>query len=93
MQPHDEISPTHINHAVDEVWNGGQLEQSYNYLDYHFEFENAHMRARVYLDVPQTALLYGPFESRQSITLVTAPKFRELVEAYLGKRFQKIAQC
>ena len=91
MQQTDEISPTHIEHAVDEVWNDGKLEQFYNYLDYHFANADAYMRARVYLDEPRTALLYGPFAARQSIASVSAPKLRELVEAYLGRRFQRIA--
>lgn len=62
MEQDDAITPVQIEHSIDEVWNGNKLEQHYNYLDYHFEEGGACMRARVYLDDPRTALLFGPFD-------------------------------
>ena len=93
MQREDMITPVQIEHSIDEVWNGDELEQFYNYLDYHFEKDGAYLRARVYLDDPLTALLFGPFDSRQSINAVAAPSVREVVEAYLGRRFRKVAHA
>lgn len=87
MEQQDKVTPTDIEHSIDEVWDGDQLEQHYNFLDYHFEELGAYLRARVYLDEPRTALLFGPFESRQSIETVAAPIFLKAVEAYLGRRF------
>ena len=92
MQRDDVITPVQIEHSIDEVWDGDELQQYYNYLDYHFEEGGAYLRARVYLDDPRTALLFGPFESRQSIRAITAPNVREAVEAYLGRRFLKVVQ-
>ncbi|ODU69360.1 MAG: hypothetical protein ABT11_12740 [Novosphingobium sp. SCN 66-18] len=92
MQPDDAITPVQIEHSIDEVWIGEELDQYYNYLDYHFEEGGIYLRARVYLDDPRTATLFGPFESRQSSKVVTAPSIREAVEAYLGRRFHKVVQ-
>ena len=92
MVQDDVIKPVQIEHLVDEVWNDEDLEQYYNYLDYHFEEGNAYLRARVYLDDPGTALLFGPFDSRRSVKAVTAPNAREAVVAYLGRRFRKVVQ-
>lgn len=92
MQGFDIITPVQIEHSIDEVWDGDELEQYYNYLDYHFEDGGAYLRARVYLDDPQTALLFGPFDSRQSVKAVTAPSVREAVQGYLARRFHKVVQ-
>mmetsp|Transcript_8180 Transcript_8180/g.12560 ORF Transcript_8180/g.12560 Transcript_8180/m.12560 type:complete len:204 (+) Transcript_8180:162-773(+) len=37
----DRISPTHMEHSVDETYDDrGNCEQHYNYLDYHFTIED-----------------------------------------------------
>ena len=44
----DSISPTAIQHCVDEFL--GESGECYNYLDYHFVAESAYCRARAYSD-------------------------------------------
>ena len=50
----DLIVPTQIEHSIDEIWVEGQLEQYYNFLDYHFEQAGAYIRAGTYLDDVRT---------------------------------------
>lgn len=90
MQGTDPIVPTSIEHSIDEVWNGEELDQYYNFIDYHFEESRAYLRARFYLDEPQKVFLSGPFESRQSKVVVAADSTREAVVTYLERRFSKI---
>ena len=90
MNQDDVITPVQIEHSIDEIWDGDELQQYYNFLDYHFERNGAYLRARVYLEDTRTATLFGPFESRQSIKAVAAPDVLEAVEAYLGRRFSKV---
>jgi len=86
----DLIVPTQIEHSIDEIWADGRLEQSYNFLDYHFEQAGAYLRARAYLHRIQRVTLYGPFERRGSLMGVVAPEFKAAAVAYLSRRFQEV---
>lgn len=86
----DPITPTEIEHLVDEIWDGSSLEQRYNYLDYHFELGGAYCRARVYIDDTGTVTLFGPFERRGSLSKVDRPDLETAATAYLAKRFPEV---
>ena len=86
----DLVVPTQIEHSIDEIWIGDQLEQYYNFIDYHFEQADAYLRARTYLDDARVVTLFGPFERRGSITGIAAPEFEAAAVAYLSRRFQKV---
>jgi len=86
----DPIVPTEIEHSIDEIWVEGQLEQYYNFLDYHFEQAGAYLRARAYLDNARIVTLFGPFDRRGSITAIAAPDFETATIAYLSRRFHKV---
>ena len=89
-EPTDPIAPAVIEHGIDEIWVEGQLEQFYNFLDYHFEQPGAYLRARAYLDDVRVVTLFGPFEQRGSITATRAPEFEAAAVAYLSRRFHKV---
>lgn len=86
----DPITPTEIEHRVDEIWDGSSLEQRYNYLDYHFEIDGAYCRARTYLDDIGTVTLFGPFDHRGSVSKIDRPDLERAVAAYLAKRFPEV---
>ena len=88
----DPIQPVQIEHSIDEIWRGEQLEQYYNFLDYHFERDGAYCRARSYADEFQEVVLYGPFEARKSIRPVSSSGFERDVLTYLGRRFAKVSR-
>lgn len=89
MDAVDLVCPTEIEHLVDEVWVGDQLTQRYNFLDYHFE-AGAYFRARVYLDEPHTATLFGPFEGRGTLRESIADQADRAVVAYLERRYATV---
>jgi hypothetical protein len=91
-QDPDPIEPTRIEHAVDDVWEGEQLLQRYNFLDYHFEHEGAYCRARSYADDFRDATLFGPFDGPGSIRKIIALDFERDVLKYLQRRFRKISR-
>jgi hypothetical protein len=87
--------PTEIEHQIEEIWGGekeDELEQCYNYIDYHFELDGVYLRARAYLDEIEVAVLFGPFEGRGSSKKVDRPKPRDAVLAYLRRRFRTVQQ-
>ena len=86
---HDSIEPTAIEHRRDDVYHGDVLEQTYNYLLYHFESDGAYFFARAYLDDIRTVSLHGPFESRTQVRPTGAP-LAEPVLDYLRRRFRSI---
>ncbi len=88
--PEDGILPVQIEHKIDEIWFGAELQERYNFLDYHFEAEGAYCRARAYADEMAEVTLYGPLEHRQSITEVASPAFEQKVVVYLKRRFLKV---
>jgi len=90
MEKVDPITPSQIEHSVDEVWDGERLEERYNYLDYHFEEPGAYVRARVYFDDAQTATLFGPFEKRGSIARVTSHSMLDAALVYLQRRYPNV---
>ena len=86
----DPIRPVEIEHAIDEVYDGDKLEQRYNFLDYHFERDEAYCRARSYADDFQTVTLFGPFENKGSIQKVSRPDLERDVLRYLQRRFRNV---
>lgn len=86
----DPIRPVHIHHEVDEIWDGGNLEQWYNFIDYEFEQDGVFARARVYTDAIDTVALFGPFRGRNTTQEIAAPAFIEAVRGYLKRRFNRI---
>jgi hypothetical protein len=90
----DPITPTLIEHKVDEIIVDGQLEQSYNYIDYWFEAEDGRIRVRTYLDSIHEANLYpvlrlGPGGQAQ---MSENPLIRDAVLGYLTRRYVVIKE-
>jgi len=91
----DPVTPTSIEHKIDDVYGGAdgkQLEQTYNFLDYHFELNGAYLRARAYLDEMQNVTLFGPFEGRGNLRKISAPEVETAVIAYLARRYSKVGR-
>ena len=88
----DQISPTEIEHLIEEFWIDDVLEQRYNYIDYHFEHARWYFRARVYRHDTREVALFGPFERRGSIAPVVAGEEEALVVAYLSRRYRRIVR-
>jgi hypothetical protein len=91
----DPVAPTSIEHKIDDVYGGAdgrRLEQTYNFLDYHFELNGAYLRARAYLDEIQNVTLFGPFEARGNLRKITAPEAERVVIAYLSRRYSRVAR-
>lgn len=69
------------------------LEQRYNYLLYVFESGEACVRARAYLDDIATVSIFPAHRTGGSPTdFVVAPELRELVFAYLQRRYARIQE-
>ena len=88
----DPIEPTQIKHVVDEVWNGDRLEQRYNYLDYRFERDGVHCRARSYADDFGEVTLFGPFHGPDGTRTTSDPSLERDVRAYFSRRFLKVSR-
>jgi hypothetical protein len=91
----DVVVPTEIEHKIEEIWGGekqDQLEQRYNFVDYHFDLDGVYLRARAYLDDIEVAVVFGPFERRDSSKKVDRSKARDAVLAYLRRRFRTVQQ-
>jgi len=91
----DPVKPSLIEHRIENVYGGAdgkQLEQSYNFLDYHFELNGAYLRARAYLDEMQNVTLFGPFEGRGNLRKISAPEVETAVIAYLARRYSKVGR-
>jgi hypothetical protein len=82
----DPIEPTAIEHKCEEILDGDKLEQWYNYIVYHFDFDGVYFWARTYLDDIRTVSLHGPFESRATMNPING-SLDETVLAYLKRRF------
>jgi len=91
----DVVVPTEIEHKIEEIWGGeksDQLEQHYNFIDYHFDMDGVYMRARAYLDQIEVAAVFGPFERRGSLMKVDRQEAKDAVLAYLSRRFRTVQQ-
>ncbi len=88
----DIISPVLIDHSVDEIFAASVLQERFSFLDYHFEKNERYLQARAYLDDIETVVIYGPYESRDSLTPVSDDAFKGEVVAYLKRRFSRIEE-
>ncbi len=86
----DVITPVFVEHNVDELFAGGELQSSYKLLDYHFEQDSHYIEARAYFDDLETALLFGPYHSLDDLTPVSDDGFKNAVIAYLKRRYSRI---
>ena len=86
----DPIKPALIEHIVDEVWIEGNLEQYYNFFDYHFEQDDAYCRARSYADTMDKVTVYGPFAAGRDLHRVDHDAFERAVHAYLKRRYRTV---
>lgn len=86
----DLVTPTSIEHKVDVIARGGQIEQYYNFIDYHFELADAYYRARTYIDEIDRVALYGPFEARKGVEPSAPSTKHDEVLRYLKRRFLRI---
>lgn len=87
----DAIRPVRITHNSEQLWNGNDLEQNYNYLVYEFETEQHSYRARAYLDDIQTVSVYGPFDKSASNPVPLAGvQVDQRVLDYLRRRYRSI---
>lgn len=90
VQNDDPISPTSIEHNVDEIWEGDELAQRYNFLVYNFEDGNASIWAKSYADEFHTITMYGPHDREDRTRQVENAELAQRVHAYLSKRFGKV---
>ena len=88
----DVISPVLIDHIVDEIYAAGALQESFNFLDYHFEKGSRYMQARAYLDDVSSVVIYGPFESDENLAPVSDDAFKGEVVAYLKRRYSRVEE-
>lgn len=86
----DEISPAEIQHRKDDIWQGNELLESYNYFTYVFRSGGVNITARTYINEIHSVALYGPMLDGDPNQRAEAPEFREAVLAYLKRRFRKI---
>ena len=86
----DEISPVEIQHRKDEIWQGDELLESYNYFTYVFRSGGVIITARTYLDEIHSVALYGPMLDSDPNQRAESPEFRDAVLAYLKRRFREI---
>ena len=87
----DALTPSRIDHLVEEIYADGALEQKYNYLVYHFERNGAYIRARAYLDEIGVVSIYGPYESELvNSAPVEDAAFFALALAYLKRRYETV---
>ena len=54
----DSAKPTEIEHKCDEIFDGGTLQQKYNYFVYHFERDGRYFWARTYVEEIGTVSVY-----------------------------------
>ena len=88
----DSIHPSAIRHEVAEIYEGRQLQERYNFIDYEFEQEGAYCRARTYLATIGEVVIFGPYVGQIDLRSVNAPHFRDAVLEYLKRRFEAIDQ-
>ena len=88
----DLITPSRIIHSVDEIRDGDELIQYYNYLIYHFDDGTAHVVARTYLDEVYKVAVYEPTSEPNGNTVVAAPELEAAVVAFLKRRFPVIEE-
>jgi hypothetical protein len=85
----DDVRPTEIEHKCDESFSGDDLEQSYNYMVYHFDCNGVYFWARAYIDEIDTVSVHGPFESRGTMNPVPGALDQAML-AYFKRRFRQI---
>lgn len=90
MRSEDVISPVSIEHKVDDLFDHGELQRSYNYLDYRFERDGAYIRARAYLYEIESVSIYGPFAISAPHEPVRNDELYRFVLEYLKRRFSVI---
>lgn len=88
----DAVTPQFISHDVDAIYRGEQVEQIYNFIDYHFEQSGQYMRARTYIHEIEAVAVYGPYASAESLEPVENDAFKNAVLSYLKRRFFKIEE-
>jgi len=87
----DAILPVRITHKSEQLWNGENLEQNYNYLVYEFETEQHSYRARSYLHDIQTVVVFGPFDKNASTLMpLEGVQVDQRVLDYLRRRYRAI---
>jgi hypothetical protein len=85
----DPIQPSAIEHKCEELFVGDKLEQKYNYIIYHFDYNGTYFWARTYLHDVETVSLHGPFESRATMK-PTNGSLDVAVLVYLKRRFRNV---
>jgi hypothetical protein len=85
----DNVKPTEIEHKCEEIFDGEALEQKYNYIVYHFNCNGTYFWARTYIDEIGTVSVHGPFESRDTMKLISG-SLDEAMLSYFRRRFRKI---
>lgn len=88
----DPVTPVLIDHIVDEIYAAGALQESFNFLDYHFEKDGRYVQARAYLDDIGTVVVYGPYESNESLIPVSDDAYKNEVVAYFKRRYSRIEE-
>jgi len=85
----DEVNPAEIEHRCEEIFEGDQLSERYNYRVYHFVAGSRYFWARTYVEEISTIAVYGPFDGRASMNRLAGP-IDDQVVSYLRRRFKNI---
>jgi hypothetical protein len=85
----DQVRPVEIEHLCEEIFEGNQLREKYNYFKYHFERQGRYVWARAYSDEIAKVSIYGPFDRRDSMKPVSGPIDDDIL-AYFRRRFRKV---
>ena len=88
----DAISPTSLNHYVDELRTDGELLQRYNYFVYQFERDGFSFQARAYVDFIEEVSLLAPLDRPVTNLSDEEEAFRRDVLQYLKRRFNRIQE-
>lgn len=86
----DPIAPNKVTHHVDEIFEGEQLIEKYNFLVYEFVTEEGFIKARAYLDEIETVALFGPFSDKNLQERISAPALEAATIEYFRRRYRKI---
>ena len=94
FEDHDDIEPSSVEHKVDEVIIGGEIEQAYNYIEYWFESSAGRIRARAYLGPTGSVSIYPPIRQDSAGELIFGEddRAREAVIRYFSRRFTVVKE-
>lgn len=87
----DEIAPSLVEHRCEELFEGDQLVQIYNYVYYEFHTQDHFYWARSYLDEIEEVSIFGPFGDATRQEELDDPIDTKII-AYFRRRYALLRQ-